>query len=197
MSGIPHAATEAFEYKARMVPKGTILFPNLVTLNRDPERYDNPDAFNPLRFIDDELDAYACAVNPDWKKRDHFHYGFGRRVCQGINMGEASLFIAISRILWAFDIKSRPNCALDMFEKICEYFAPPQSIRPLISAHLQMALQPSQSRSRFRSMYETRQRHESFDTRLSRHRLERKESWICRSSEKSSFNTPLFYIVIL
>lgn len=118
--GIPHAATESFSHKGRLIQKGTILFPNLVTLNRDPARYTDPDKFDPLRFINDPNDAQACAVHADWKKRDHFHYGFGRRICQGVHMGEMSLFISISRILWAFDIRKNKHCELDMFEKICK-----------------------------------------------------------------------------
>ena len=31
-------------------------------------------------------------------------FGFGRRICQGIHVAERSLFIAISRLVWGFDI---------------------------------------------------------------------------------------------
>ncbi|KAF2012756.1 cytochrome P450 [Aaosphaeria arxii CBS 175.79] len=119
--GIPHAATESFSHNGRLIPKGTIIFPNLVTLNRDPSRYVDPDKFDPSRFFDDPNNASACAVHADWKQRDHFHYGFGRRLCPGVDMGELSLFIAVSRILWAFDIRKNANCKLDMFEKICKF----------------------------------------------------------------------------
>lgn len=119
--GIPHTANENIEYNSYLIPKGTIIFPNLVTLNKDPDRYDNPDGFDPLRFIDDDLDAYSSAVHSDYMKRDHFHYGFGRRICMGLEMGEASLFIAVSRILWAFNIEPRKGDILDMYDKLCVY----------------------------------------------------------------------------
>ncbi|KAJ8120488.1 hypothetical protein ONZ43_g2815 [Nemania bipapillata] len=100
--GVPHATSE--DDQDIGVPKGTILFPNLTSLNRDPDVYENPDEFCPERFLHDHLDASASANHPDFRKRDHYHYGFGRRVCQGIFVAEASLYIVFSRIIWAFDI---------------------------------------------------------------------------------------------
>lgn len=38
-------------------------------------------------------------------KRDHFMFGAGRRMCQGIHIAERSLFLAVSRLLWAFDFQ--------------------------------------------------------------------------------------------
>lgn len=87
-------------------------------MSRDAERYPNPDVFEPLRFHADTLDASASALQPDHMKRDHFHYGFGRRLCQGIFVAEASLYIVISRVLWGFDIKAKPGHVLDMDAKI-------------------------------------------------------------------------------
>lgn len=37
-------------------------------------------------------------------QRLHFTFGAGRRVCPGFHLAERNLFIAISRILWAFNI---------------------------------------------------------------------------------------------
>ncbi|KAI0435980.1 cytochrome P450 [Xylaria telfairii] len=102
--GIPHAASQ--EDLDLGVPKGTIVFPNIPALNRDPEVYENPDSFYPERFLGDELDASASANQPDFRRRDHCHYGFGRRVCQGIFVAEASLYIIFARIIWAFDIST-------------------------------------------------------------------------------------------
>ena len=101
-----------------MIPKGTIVFPNLTALSRDPERYPSPEVFQPDRFKSDDLDASASALHKDYLKRDHFHYGFGRRLCQGIFVAEASLYIVISRVLWGFDIVAKPGHVLDMDAKI-------------------------------------------------------------------------------
>ncbi|KAF2621129.1 cytochrome P450 [Macroventuria anomochaeta] len=103
---VPHATTMPDLYQGNIIPQGTVVFPNLTGFvavdaisegvttqgsNRSPERYDNPEDFAPERFLGDNLDASASALDPDFKKRDHFHYGFGRHLCQGIFVAEASL----------------------------------------------------------------------------------------------------------
>ena len=40
----------------------------------------------------------------DVKERDHFLFGAGRRVCQGMDIAESSITLGIARILWAFNI---------------------------------------------------------------------------------------------
>jgi cytochrome P450 len=116
--GIPHATSKSDIYEGQYIPENTIVFPNLTALSRDPERYYNPDLFDPERFLGDELDANASALHAEYMKRDHFHYGFGRRLCQGIFVAEASLYIVVARILWAFDIKAIDGKKLNMNDKI-------------------------------------------------------------------------------
>jgi len=41
----------------------------------------------------------------DVTKRDHFVFGAGRRLCQGMHIVDRSMFLAISRLLWAFDFR--------------------------------------------------------------------------------------------
>lgn len=118
--GIPHYALKEDTYNGFTIPKNTIVFPNLPALSRDPERYANPDSFEPSRFKGDELSAAASAQHKDPMQRDHFHYGFGRRLCQGIHVAEASLFIVISRILWGFDVAPLEEHPLDMRDKYRE-----------------------------------------------------------------------------
>lgn len=45
------------------------------------------------------------ASNPNPAKRDHFTFGAGRRICPGIHIADRSLFVAISRMLWGFNIR--------------------------------------------------------------------------------------------
>ena len=53
---------------------------------------------------DDMLGLYDSASNPDGSKRDQFTFGAGRRICPGMHVAERSLFLAIARTLWAFNI---------------------------------------------------------------------------------------------
>ncbi len=117
-TGVPHATTKDDHYRGRLIPKGASVFPNVAALHGDPEIYPNPDVFEPDRFKNHRLDSAASAVQVDYHQRDHFNYGFGRRLCPGIHVAEQSLFIVISRVLWAFDIGTRPGHTLDMSSKI-------------------------------------------------------------------------------
>lgn len=78
---------------------------NVWALNMDANRYSNPRAFDPSRYEGDDQTSAEAAMNGDTSKRDHFNFGAGRRVCQGMHIADRSLFLSISRLLWAFNIE--------------------------------------------------------------------------------------------
>jgi hypothetical protein len=69
----------------------------------DPARHPNPRRFDPTRDASDHQTAAEAASNPDASKRDHFVFGAGRCVCQGMHVAERSLFLALARLLWGFE----------------------------------------------------------------------------------------------
>jgi hypothetical protein len=71
----------------------------------DPNRHPDPRRFDPLRYINDQQTSIDAANNPDATQRDHFVFGAGRRRCQGMHIADRSIFLALSRMLWAFDFK--------------------------------------------------------------------------------------------
>jgi cytochrome P450 len=70
----------------------------------DPKLYDEPEEFNPARYLNKPLSAAEYINSNDPYDRDHFTYGAGRRVCPGVHVAERSLFINIVRTLWGFNI---------------------------------------------------------------------------------------------
>ncbi|KAK7462924.1 hypothetical protein VKT23_007504 [Stygiomarasmius scandens] len=98
--GVPHAAVEDDYYDGHFIPKGTILIPNVLSLNRDPEIY-GPDAgqFHPERHLDEKGEL------EDPKSDGHFTYGFGYRICVGRHLANNFLFMAFANILWALRIE--------------------------------------------------------------------------------------------
>ena len=100
--GFPHAVMEDDMYMGYRIPKGAGILMNVYTLQNDPEQFPDPKRFDPDRFRDDEESLFNTATNPE--KRGTFIFGAGRRSCQGLHIAERSLFLAISRILWAYDI---------------------------------------------------------------------------------------------
>ena len=118
---VPHATSEEDNDQGYHVPKGTVVFPNITSIHRDPDVYREPELFAPERFLGHDLSAIASAKHPDFRKRDHCHYGFGRRLCQGIHVAEASLYIVVARVLWGFKIlPEEGEPPLDLADKVGE-----------------------------------------------------------------------------
>lgn len=94
----------------KLLPKGATIIANVTGLHSDPNKFKNPGEFHPDHYEGFEKLAQGYANTADENKRDHYAYGFGRRICAGMQIAERSLFTTFSKILWAFDI-SAPNDA--------------------------------------------------------------------------------------
>lgn len=89
------------------IPKGSTVILNVWGLHHDPARHPNPDVFDPERFAGRTLLAPDYAASADYEKRDHYGYGSGRRICPGIHLAERNLFLAMAKLLWAFDFAEK------------------------------------------------------------------------------------------
>jgi cytochrome P450 len=105
LGAVPHAATQDDTYMGYLIPKGAGMLNNVYSINMDPNRFPNPREFQPERYKDDFQSLHEAASNPDASKRDQYTFGAGRRICPGIHVAERSLFLGISRMLWAFEFK--------------------------------------------------------------------------------------------
>lgn len=105
LGAVPHAVTQDDEYMGYLIPKGAGVMNNVWGIHMDENRHHNPRAFNPDRYKDDRQSLAEAAANPDASKRDQFTFGAGRRICPGIHIAERSLFLAISRMMWAFNVE--------------------------------------------------------------------------------------------
>ncbi|KAI1336781.1 cytochrome P450 [Xylariaceae sp. FL0016] len=103
--GVPHAATRDDEYMGYRIPKGSGVLLNVWSIHNDPRRYPDPRRFDPNRWIQDNQSSAEALSNSDINKRDHFVFGAGRRLCQGMHIADRNLFLGISRLLWAFNFE--------------------------------------------------------------------------------------------
>ncbi|KAI0670902.1 CyP450 monooxygenase [Trametes maxima] len=95
---IPHRTMHDDVFHGYFIPAGTTAIPNVWAIMHDPETYENPDEFNPGRFIrDGKLDTTVC--DPE-----SFIFGFGRRICPGRHFANVALQIAIASLLHIFNI---------------------------------------------------------------------------------------------
>lgn len=100
--GLPHSVIQDDEYMGYKIPKGAGVMLNVWAINMDEDRFENPRAFNPTRYEGDDQNSFESAMNGEPSKRDHYVFGAGRRLCQGMHIADRSLFLSISRLLWAF-----------------------------------------------------------------------------------------------
>ncbi|KAK1996954.1 cytochrome P450 [Colletotrichum falcatum] len=100
--GLAHAVIREDEYMGYKIPEGAGVILNVWAINMDEDRWEDPRAFDPSRYVGDDQGSFESASNADPSKRDHYVFGAGRRLCQGMHVADRSLFLGISRLLWAF-----------------------------------------------------------------------------------------------
>ncbi|KAF7371311.1 Cytochrome P450 [Mycena sanguinolenta] len=106
---VPHRTRADFIYEPgegatpMLIPKNSLVIPNIWKMTRDPSIYANPMVFDPTRFL--ETDGKAAELDPT-----RISFGFGRRICPGKLLAETILFLTCSAILSVFNIsKAREN----------------------------------------------------------------------------------------
>jgi cytochrome P450 len=74
------------------------------------------DSGQPDRYLHDSLSSAQSArlVNPHL--RDHWTFGVGRRICPGIVVAQREIWLAVTKVLWAFDLAEVPGQPVDLNE---------------------------------------------------------------------------------
>ncbi|CAE6405195.1 unnamed protein product [Rhizoctonia solani] len=103
---VAHRLEKDDYYEGYFLPKDSQLFCVAWTIHTDIERYKEPELFKPERFLNHSMSMAESLAQGDPLKRDHFAFGAGRRVCPGIQKAEQDIFIAVSRLLWAFNFSA-------------------------------------------------------------------------------------------
>ncbi|EHB02542.1 Cytochrome P450 2S1 [Heterocephalus glaber] len=94
--GMPHVVTRTTHFRGYTLPQGTEIFPLLGSVLHDPAVFEQPEEFNPGRFLDVE-GRFKPAFLP---------YSLGKRVCLGEGLARAELFLFFTAILQAFSLES-------------------------------------------------------------------------------------------
>lgn len=72
------------------------------SIGRDPEMFPEPDTFNPLRWLEPKYPTYQEPLSKYPTITHYSQFGYGRRVCQGMGVAEADLFVGIGSMAWMF-----------------------------------------------------------------------------------------------
>ncbi|MFT7815177.1 cytochrome P450 2U1 [Arapaima gigas] len=94
---IPHMASKTTEFRGYTIPKGTVVFPHLWAVHRDPTLWEKPDDFNPARFLSESGQVE--------RKEFFIPFGTGRRVCMGEQLAKMELFLMFSSLMQAFSFR--------------------------------------------------------------------------------------------
>ncbi|CAE6397175.1 unnamed protein product [Rhizoctonia solani] len=81
-------------YRGYDIQKGTTILGNVWAIGRDPRYYEDPEMFNPDRYIDPGVPRAPV-------------FGWGRRKCPGIHFAETSIFITAALLLSVFTFSKR------------------------------------------------------------------------------------------
>lgn len=68
------------------LPKGTTIIGNTYGLHMNEERFPDPQTFKPERYADYPLSGPEYAAMSGDDVRDHWGYGYGRRICVGMHI---------------------------------------------------------------------------------------------------------------
>ncbi|KAL0567565.1 hypothetical protein V5O48_014425 [Marasmius crinis-equi] len=100
---VPHATAADEEYRGFIIPKGTTIFVNLYGIFHDPDVFEDPELFNPDRYIKTEFGTKAGVDDSSW--RSNLHFGCGRRICPGMHLANNAMALNTMNFVWAFDFK--------------------------------------------------------------------------------------------
>ncbi|KZV31435.1 hypothetical protein F511_40751 [Dorcoceras hygrometricum] len=93
---VPRETLEEFTLDGYQIPAKTMVYVNTHAVGLDPEIWENPTEFMPDRFMNSTI---------DYKGHDFglLPFGTGRRGCPGMNLGIATVELALANLLYSFN----------------------------------------------------------------------------------------------
>ncbi|KAI0348408.1 cytochrome P450 [Trametopsis cervina] len=95
---VPHQTSSDDVYKGYYIPKGSIVVGNSWAILHDGAAYQEPEVFNPDRFMKDGK------INPNVRDPATAAFGYGRRICPGRYMAYDSIWITVASVLAVFNL---------------------------------------------------------------------------------------------
>jgi cytochrome P450 len=113
-------ASEDTEVAGYHVPRDTTAMVNMWAITHDATVWSNPHAFDPSRFLEDDLDVLGTELRLA-------PFGSGRRVCPGRALGMATAQLWLARLLHHFSWSQDCHHPIDLSDNLklsCEMASP-------------------------------------------------------------------------
>ncbi|EKM54591.1 uncharacterized protein PHACADRAFT_210387 [Phanerochaete carnosa HHB-10118-sp] len=91
---LPHSSTTDDIYRGMYIPKGTTVLANSTAMSMNDKVYSNPTVFRPERFLSPESEPLPVGIG----------FGWGRRICPGRLLADASVWIVAASFLTVFEV---------------------------------------------------------------------------------------------
>ncbi|KAB5581284.1 cytochrome P450 [Coniochaeta sp. 2T2.1] len=105
--GVPHQLTQDDVYDGMFLKAGTIVHANQWAIHREEALYPDPESFNPARWLSRDYPTYREPLSKFPSLQNFSCFGFGRRICPGMNIAERSLYILTARLAWACEFSKK------------------------------------------------------------------------------------------
>ncbi|KAK9401432.1 cytochrome P450 2J2-like [Crotalus adamanteus] len=92
--GVPRQSTKDVKMRGYLIPKGSIIIPDLRSVLLDPEQWETPEEFNPNHFLDKD----GMFI----EREEFLPFGIGVRTCVGQQLARIEIFIFLTSLLRAF-----------------------------------------------------------------------------------------------
>ena len=122
-AAFPHYTRVEDEYLGYRIPADSTIIPLQWCMNHDERDFTDPRAFDPARWLEPAAEKLRC-----------YTFGFGRRICPGRHIADNSVFLAIARLLWAFDIQAVGNWQCDDKAWDPRFFTRPMGLKARFAA---------------------------------------------------------------
>lgn len=97
---VPRSPSKTCNIGGYTILKGSNVFVNVWSIQRDPRYWDNPLEFNPERFLTNKGTNH---LDYNGNNLIFFPFGSGRRLCPGLPLGEKMIMYVLASLLHSFN----------------------------------------------------------------------------------------------
>ncbi|XP_057435521.1 cytochrome P450 76T24-like [Lotus japonicus] len=121
---VPHKCDEVVNISGFQVPKNAQVLVNVWAMGRDPTIWENPNMFEPERFL-------KCEINFKGNNFELIPFGAGKRICPGLPLAHRSVHLMVAFLLHNFEWKLADGLTPENMNMVEHFGLTLKKIQPL------------------------------------------------------------------